>query len=391
MLAIVNERKSGGDGATRDGDGVRSLGRARPAVRRVSYGSRSPIALVASVGSELRQTRAMQTLPFSLELMAYDREKSVAIQAAIAASKLCQRVRQDIPTAMEKQDKSPVTVADYGSQSLVCQALGEAFPDDPVVGEEDATALRSPENDIARTKVVSYVKEIEASATEDEVLSWIDRGNGKIAPRFWTLDPIDGTKGFLRQDQYAIALALIDEGEVKLGVMACPALALDAGDPGLLFVAVRGEGTQMMSLSGGEPRPIRVSSPEDSSRLRFVESVESSHGNPEQQTAIAQAVGIAAPSLRMDSQAKYGAVAAGHAALYLRLPSPKSPNYRENIWDHAAGAIVVEEAGGRVSDMHGKPLDFSKAVKLEDNRGVVVSNGAIHDRVLDALSQFSPA
>ncbi|MBP0005290.1 MAG: 3'(2'),5'-bisphosphate nucleotidase [Cyanobacteria bacterium SBC] len=320
--------------------------------------------------------------------MAYEREKEVAVQAAIAASKLCQHVRQDIPPAMEKQDKSPVTVADYGSQALVCKALGEAFPSDSVVGEEDASALRQPDTAESLTKVLSYVKELEPTATAGAVLDWIDRGNGQIAPRFWTLDPIDGTKGFLRQDQYAVALALIDDGEVKVGVLACPALSFDGSGSGLLFVAVRGEGTQMMSLGGGEARSIRVGSTEESEKYRFVESVESSHGNPEQQSAVAKAAGIVTPSLRMDSQAKYGAVASGEAALYLRLPSPKTPNYRENIWDHAAGAIVVEEAGGRVSDMHGKPLDFSRNVKLEDNRGVVVSNGAIHDKVLEALAQI---
>ncbi|PPT06492.1 3'(2')5'-bisphosphate nucleotidase [Geitlerinema sp. FC II] len=321
--------------------------------------------------------------------MSYEREKEVAVRAAIAASKLCQRVRQDIPTAMEKQDKSPVTVADYGSQALVCKALAEAFPDDSVVGEEDATALRQAEMSNALTKVTGYVKEIEANATEEDVLTWIDRGNGKIAPRFWTLDPIDGTKGFLRQDQYAVALALIDEGEVKLGVLACPALAVDTRDPGILFVAVRGEGAQMMPLAGGQAEAIAVCDADNRANLRFVESVESSHGNPAQQDAVARAVGIVTPSLRMDSQAKYGAVASGQAALYLRLPSPKTPDYRENIWDHAAGAIVVEEAGGRVSDMNGKPLDFSRNVKLKENRGVVVSNGTIHDTVLEALKSIA--
>ncbi|MBC6417951.1 MAG: 3'(2'),5'-bisphosphate nucleotidase, partial [Prochloron sp. SP5CPC1] len=92
-----------------------------------------------------------------------------------------------------------------------------------------------------------------------------------------------------------------------------------------------------------------------------------------------------ADSVRVDSQAKYGIVAAGQAALYLRLPSPKAPNYRENIWDHAAGSIVVEEAGGRVTDMYGKPLDFATGTKMVDNRGIVVSNGLIHDTVLAAL------
>ena len=69
------------------------------------------------------------------------------------------------------------------------------------------------------------------------------------------------------------------------------------------------------------------------------------------------------------------------------MPSPKKPDYRENIWDHAAGAIVVEEAGGRVTDLYGKPLNFADGSKMVDNRGVVVSNGIIHDQVLSALKE----
>ena len=208
-------------------------------------------------------------------------------------------------------------------------------------------------------------------------------------PRFWTLDPIDGTKGFLRGDQYAVALALVEGGEVKLGVLACPALSFDAEPPGLLFVAVRGEEATVAPLAGGEAQAIQVVGAEAGDRLRFVESVEAGHGNQAQQAAVAQAAGITQDSLRMDSQAKYGAVAAGQAALYLRLPSPKTPDYREKIWDHAAGAIVVEEAGGRVTDMQGKPLDFSQGAKLIDNRGVIVSNGSLHDPVLAALQSAS--
>ncbi|NES73793.1 MAG: 3'(2'),5'-bisphosphate nucleotidase, partial [Okeania sp. SIO2D1] len=151
------------------------------------------------------------------------------------------------------------------------------------------------------------------------------------------------------------------------------------------YVAVRGEGAAMMPIAGGELTPIHVVKAGDTTNLRFVESVESSHGDQDRQNAVAKAAGITAPSVRVDSQAKYGIVASGKAALYLRLPSPKSPNYRENIWDHAAGAIVVEEAGGRVSDLYGKPLNFADGAKMVDNRGVVVSNGIIHDQVLAAL------
>ena len=319
--------------------------------------------------------------------MAYQTEKQIAIDAALAAAKLCESVRHTIsPEAIEKKDKSPVTVADFGAQAIICRAIAAAFPHDPIVGEEDAAELRTPEMSDRLTQVTSFVQAVVPEATTENVPNWIDQGNGSVAERFWTLDPIDGTKGFLRKDQYAIALALIEGGEVKLGVLACPALKFeDNQKPGLLFVAVRGEGTTMMPIAGGDAQPMRVVGSDEPDKFRFVESVESGHGDHSRQDTVAKAVGITAESLRMDSQAKYGAVAAGQAALYLRLPSPKSPNYREKIWDHAAGAIVVEEAGGRVTDMFGKPLDFAKNAKLVDNQGVVVSNGAIHDHVLEAL------
>ncbi len=323
--------------------------------------------------------------------MSYELEKAVAIEAALKAAKLCEKVRQErVPEAIEKSDKSPVTVADFGSQALICQALATAFPDDLVVGEEDSAALREASKAAQLEQVTSYVQAVVGDATSEEVLSWIDRGNGQTSSRYWTLDPIDGTKGFLRQDQYAVALALVEEGEVKVGVLACPALPVDLNQPeserGVLFVAVRGQGATMVPISGGEPRPIKVIE-QGEANLRFVESVESGHGDHSRQEAVAKAVGITADSLRMDSQAKYGAVASGQAALYLRLPSPKTPDYREKIWDHAAGTIVVEEAGGRVTDMYGQPLNFSLGAKLVDNQGVIVSNGTIHETVLAALKE----
>ncbi len=323
--------------------------------------------------------------------MAYEKEVMIAIEATLKAAKLCQAVRSQIPDSIEKEDRSPVTLADFGSQAIICRALAEAFPNDPVVGEEDATALRSPDMSERLAQVTEYIKQEIPNASTEDVAQWIDHGNGEPSDRFWTLDPIDGTKGFLRGDQYAIALALLEEGEVKVGILGCPALSLDLAPPlneqGLLFVAVRGEGTKVRSLRKDDLTAIRVASPDDQEHLRFVESVEAAHGDQSLQNAIAQKVGINSPSLRMDSQAKYGAVATGSASLYLRLPSPKQPDYRENIWDHAAGAIVVEEAGGRTSDMYGKPLDFSAGTKLFQNRGIVVTNGSLHEAVLAALNE----
>ncbi len=90
----------------------------------------------------------------------------------------------------------------------------------------------------------------------------------------------------------------------------------------------------------------------------------------------------------MDSQAKCAVLAAGHAEIMLRLLSPDRPDYREKIWDQAAGSIIIEEAGGRVTDMDGKPLDFHTGRRLENNRGIVATNGLLHDKVLAALADL---
>lgn len=325
--------------------------------------------------------------------MSYRQEKQVAIDAVTRAAALCTKVRTHMidVNALEKNDRSPVTVADFGAQALVCHYLKGAFPDDPIVGEEDSGDLQKRENLQQLILVTRYVQDFHSGATPEDVCEWIDSGNASVASRFWTLDPIDGTKGFLRNDQYAIALALIEDGQVQVAALACPALPLsldDADGPsGSLFVAVRGEGAQMASLQEQNFAPIHVLPAEDPAGLRFVESVESGHGDHALQAAIARAAGITQPSLRMDSQAKYGAVARGDAALYLRLPSPKYPNYAEKIWDHAAGSLIVTEAGGTVTDMHGQPLDFGSDFKMNDNRGVVVSSGPFHEAVIAELAK----
>ena len=319
--------------------------------------------------------------------MSYELERRVAIDAALMAAKLCERVRKSMPQAIAKNDKSPVTIADYGSQALICRAIAEAFPHDAIIAEEDATTLNDDNHLLAQA--TDSIRDFIPEATPERVINWIGLGSGVIADRYWTLDPIDGTKGFLRDDQYAVALALVENGQVQLGVLVCPAYPLADGGKGALFTAIRGRGASMTPIGGDMPQGLKVAAGENADHLRFVESVESGHGDQSRQAAIAQAVGITAPSLRMDSQAKYAAVASGEAVLYLRLPSPKTPDYREKIWDHAAGVLVVEEAGGKVTDMFGQPLDFSQGSKLVKNQGTIVSNGIIHQTVIDALAALS--
>ena len=318
-------------------------------------------------------------------------EITTALQAIRLASRLCQKVRKELAegVSLQKIDRSPVTVADYGAQAIICKLIKDTFPDDIVVAEEDSAELKKPNHLNILRQVTGYVHDLFPGTSSDEVCSWIDLSSHSIKNRFWTLDPIDGTKGFLRGDQYAIALALIENGLIQLGLMACPNLYADKDRPdekrGCLFLASRGKGSFQMELDGEGRQTLSVSKVSDPLKASFTESVEPDHADHLIHQRIAKKLKMIRPPLKMDSQAKYGVVARGEVTFYLRVPSSSEPGYKENIWDHASGAIIAEEAGGKVTDLYGKPLDFSCGIKLERNHGILVSNGILHEVVLKAL------
>ena len=320
-------------------------------------------------------------------------QHDVGLAAVQAAARLCERVRQTMVAGeahkLDKDDRSPVTVADFGAQALVCHHVRAAFPGDYIVGEEDSAMLRLPENAQRLEAVAHFVQQEAPEADAETVLRWIDEGHGEPSGRYWVLDPIDGTKGFLRQDQYAIALALIEDGAVQWGFLACPVLAREGG-AGVIFVAARGQGTSAYTLDGSATGAARVSTVAEPAASRLAESVESAHTNRGLSAQLQDALGIGRDPVRMDSQAKYAAVARGEAEIYLRSPNPRTPDYRENIWDHAAGWLVVTEAGGRVSDVYGRPLDWGHGRRLEQNIGVVATNGLLHDAVIEGLTALLP-
>jgi len=314
-----------------------------------------------------------------------------AVETVREATSLVKKIQQTmVSEALTKGDRSPVTVADFASQALVARRLAAAYPNDPLLAEEDATALRTKGAAGQLEQVTQYIAQHIPEATPESVCLWIDRGKGKPAARFWTLDPIDGTKGFLRGDQYVVALALIEAGLVQVGVLGCPNLTdgylPEVGGPGSLIVAVRNQGTWSLPLMGeGEPVRLRVSPLADPARARVLRSFEAGHTNVSQIDEFAQEMGITAGPVRMDSQAKYAVLAAGRGDLLLRLLSRSRPDYREKIWDQAAGSLVVTEAGGRITDLHGQELDFTAGRTLDHNRGILASNGQLHAAALDAL------
>lgn len=280
------------------------------------------------------------------------------------------------------------------------------------MGEEEASPLRQ---DLSLAhRILDLVKDARLQDAEAEsslgggvqdtetMLQIIDAGNsqGGNQGRVWALDPIDGTKGFLRGGQYAVCLALIEDGDVKVGVLGCPNLPVDDAAPlsadigdgqeegrGVIFSAVKSHGATSRALGKGALLPgkrIYMKEVTDIAEATFCESVEAGHSSHGDQAAIARELGITKESVRMDSQAKYGSIARGAGDLYLRLPVRK--DYKEKIWDHAAGDLIVREAGGKVTDAKGRSLDFGRGRTLEGNKGIVAAPTAVHARVLEAMA-----
>lgn len=312
-------------------------------------------------------------------------EAAVAARAMSEAARLARGIQVDAADRATKADESPVTLVDFAVQAVVASRLAAAFPDEALVGEEDAGALRRPDQAALLTRVAEAARRVVPELDDRRLLEAIDRGRGEPGARFWTLDPIDGTKGLLRGGQYVVALALVVDGVVRVGAIGCPRLTLttSGGAAGGVAIAVREQGSWWMPFGDEAVTPLRVSAITSPTGMRIAHSVEESHSDQGRLAGLRAALGVEAATVAMDSQAKHVLVAAGEAELMMRLPRG---GYKEAIWDQAAGTLLIEEAGGRVTDLAGRPFDFSTGRRMTANDGVLASNGRVHDAVLAALA-----
>lgn len=324
-----------------------------------------------------------------------DPRLSAARDAVLAAARVTRAVQADLARAgvLEKDDSSPVTVADYTAQAIVVHVLEAQLGPVRLVGEERADALREADNAALLERCVRRAKPEWSDVTAEALMTAIDRGAQDPSPEgFWTLDPVDGTKGFLRNQQYAVSLAWIEGGRPTLGVLGCPNIPLDpraevsdAGE-GVFALATLGGGAWQSALQASAPLERLAAASAAGPKVRVCESVEKRHSNFDANAAILAEAGLEATSVRLDSQAKYLVVARDQADVYLRLPSQKG--YVEKIWDHAAGALVATEAGLVVTDLAGRSLDFGHGRRLENNRGVVVAPAEVHARLVAAARKL---
>jgi 3'(2'), 5'-bisphosphate nucleotidase len=306
---------------------------------------------------------------------------SPIFDAVRLSAALCHTVQQHYLVGSQKAGREPVTIADYGSQAIICCAISRVFPDDAVLAEEHGSQFIEVVPEAQRMQIVRLLCDVLGEdVSEADVVNWLDYGQGRESARTWVIDPIDGTQGFLARRHYAIAVGLLEYGQPVAAVIGSPAYA-----DGLLFYALDGT-AYVQPLEGGRARQIYVSDNTNPLDLRVVESLDVSHKDGDLTERVRQASGMGmAEVITLDSMDKYAMVAAGDADLYLRFPSDKG--YLHKAWDHAAGTALVQAAGGMVTDLNGEPLDFTQGALLVNNRGMVVSNGRIHERVLRGIGE----
>jgi 3'(2'), 5'-bisphosphate nucleotidase len=220
-------------------------------------------------------------------------------------------IRATYATSFEvrrKADQSPVTLADEEAERIIIAALKAAAPEIPIIAEEQAAVHGLP---VAP------------------------------APRFWLVDPLDGTRGFVdRNDEFTVNIGLVENGRPVLGVIGVPVKRL--------IYAAAGPGTATRQDEGGNPVPIAVRPPPTrpvvlSSRL---------HGSSRRVEAYLATV-PGAEHRQIGSAIKFCLLAEGSADHY--------PRYGETSeWDTAAGQAILEAAGGSVVTLEGAPLAYGK-------------------------------
>jgi 3'(2'), 5'-bisphosphate nucleotidase len=269
------------------------------------------------------------------------RELDTAVELARRAGERIRALHGAGLAVDTKADDSPVTAADREANALIVGALAAAFPDDAILSEELP-----------------------------------DDGSRLGRRRVWMVDPLDGTKDFIRgRDGFAVMIGLLDGERPALGVVYQP-----IGDK-LYFAISHGDGGgAFVSVGGAAPARIHVSAVTDPTQIRMVAS--KSHRTPtidrvRQELGIADELNVGSVGLKL------GLIAAGERDLYV------NPSGHSKLWDACGPEAILVAAGGRLSDAHGDPLDY-RGRELGNLRGLIASNGVLHDLVVQRLAALFP-
>jgi 3'(2'), 5'-bisphosphate nucleotidase len=309
-------------------------------------------------------------------------DMSPIFPAVRQAVELIRRVRAQLPAYNHKGSNDPVTIADYASQALLLRAFSRVFPNDAIMAEEYSEQFLSLVAPDLRSAVVSLLADIlNEPVTEADVLRWLDHGRSLTGERLWTVDPIDGTRGYVAGRRYSVAISLLVNYQVTAGLLACPEYPNTTGEGLLLYTTA--DGAYAESLTSGIRRRIHVSEESDPRHMHIVESRDSVDIDSALVRPVLDAAGVTIPPVDfVDGQDKYAMVAAGDVEAYIR---PIRPIERpQSIWDHAPGVALVQAAGGLVTDLEGNPLDFSRGRTLP-TIGVIAAGKPAHEQLMQAV------
>lgn len=267
----------------------------------------------------------------------YHHEMSIAARLAREASALVMRYHQsDLEVELKAHDE-PVTIADKEASALIVSGLQEAFPGDVVISEENADDLRRLE-----------------------------------AERVWYIDPIDGTRDFIRGSEgFTVMIGLAVNHQPVAGVVMQPVT-------GLLFAAAGGRA--WLETRDGESRPLQVSSVADPAEVRLVAS--KSHRTTKIDE-VKSVLGIKSEHNIGSVGLKLALIAVGERDLYV------NPSSNCKFWDTCAPEAILSAAGGKMTDVHGNPLRYDRK-DTQLRHGLVASNGTIHDAVIERLRSVFP-
>ncbi|HLJ95514.1 MAG TPA: 3'(2'),5'-bisphosphate nucleotidase CysQ [Gemmataceae bacterium] len=268
-------------------------------------------------------------------MMPYENELQVALEAvhrageAIMADYAHFEVVPDAPASI-------TTATDRRSQEIILQCLQKAFPADGLCAEETTETL--------------------AQAV-------------RTGPRLWIVDPIDGTRGFARKlGEFSVMVALWDPDGIAVGVVSEPA-------HGRLTYAVRGNGCWRQDASETMAQPCRVTHVADLAAATLTQSHSRKPNAPSRQLQALHPMRILET---YSAGIKLALVARGEADLYLNTYDSC------HDWDICAGQILVEEAGGRVTNLLGQKPQYGLSGAVQ-HHGLLASNGILHEAALASL------
>ena len=298
-------------------------------------------------------------------------EEKMIIGAVMDAMKITEWFRREGFKIYEKLDKTPVTHADIASQILIISRIKEKFPEDMIIAEEDQQFM----DDTSQNIIIQCFEELGFSHSIDLTATITHKGTD--SRRQWTIDPIDGTKGFSHGLVYAIGVCFMEVNIPKMCTIGVPHYN---DNKRVIFHAEERKGAKC-SQNGSEFKHIHVNRQDDLKKIRMCHSL---HYDEPWVVQFANKIGIS-EFIQIDSMAKLCMVSDGTADVYIK-PIEKDNSFS---WDFAPGYLLVKEAGGMITDLDGNDLHFDKENMKCKTPGLIASNGVIHDSLILELEKIN--